>query len=88
MLAAGPGSRTRSGLLRDLVLVGLQHAEELPALPVPVQTPAREPKWGPEMRALHAQGLTNAQIAAALNIEADTVRQRLFRLRLPANRER
>jgi DNA-binding NarL/FixJ family response regulator len=46
----------------------------------------KDPPWGPQLRELHAQGLTNQEIAEQTGWTRENVRQKLFKLKLAANR--
>lgn len=46
----------------------------------------RPPEWEPELRRLHADGLSNAALAEAMGTTPENIRQRLRRLGLSANR--
>jgi DNA-binding NarL/FixJ family response regulator len=90
----GRRDRTRSALLREVLTLGIEAYEHRPEDPQPTPEEVqaardariKEPEWAPRIRDLHARGLTNLQIAEETGWTLSNVRQKLFRLRLRANR--
>lgn len=95
LVRAGPRDRSRADVVRDLLALGITHYVPPPVVPEPprrVVEQARrdarikDPEWAPELRALHAEGLTNAQICERTGWTEANVRTRMHRLQLKANR--